>query len=49
MLEIHYATKYLTIRVLEVPLRVLPKLEPRTLYEIVEERRGDPVDWTAFP
>ncbi len=45
MLEIHYATKFLTVRVLEVPLRVLPSIKPLDLYEIVAERRDDPVDW----
>ena len=45
VLEIHYATKFLTVRVLQVPLRVLPSTKPLDLYEIVGERRDDPVDW----
>jgi len=45
VLEIHYATKFLTVRVLQVPLRMLPSTKPVDLYEIVGERRDDPVDW----
>lgn len=45
VLEIHYATKFLTVRVLDVPARVLPSLKPMDLYEVVAERRDDPVDW----
>ena len=47
VLEIHYATKYLTVRVLAVPLRIVPSLKPLDLYEIVAERRDDPADWIA--
>ncbi len=45
VLAIHYRTKFLTVRVLFVPERVLPSLKPADLYEIVEERKDDPVDW----
>jgi ribosomal 50S subunit-recycling heat shock protein len=45
VLVIHYRTKFLTVRVLLVPERVLPSLKPADLYEIVEERKDDPVDW----
>ena len=45
VLVIHYRTKFLTVRVREVPLRVLPSLRPAELYEIVEERKDDPRDW----
>jgi ribosomal 50S subunit-recycling heat shock protein len=45
VLVLHYATKYLTVRVLEVPERVTPALRNATLYEVVEERRDDVVDW----
>ncbi len=45
VLEIHYTTKFLTVRVLQVPLRVLPSTKPLDLYEIVGERRDDPIDW----
>jgi ribosomal 50S subunit-recycling heat shock protein len=47
VLEIHYTTKFLTVRVLAVPLRVLPTLKPLDLYEILGERRDDPADWAA--
>jgi ribosomal 50S subunit-recycling heat shock protein len=45
VLLLHYATKYLTVRVREVPLRVLPGLKPADLYEVVEERADTPADW----
>ena len=45
VLVIHYATKYLTVRVLEVPMRVTPALRDQPLYEVVEERRDEPADW----
>ncbi|MBV9438829.1 MAG: RNA-binding S4 domain-containing protein [Candidatus Eremiobacteraeota bacterium] len=45
VLVIHYRTKFLTVRVVDVPERVLPSLRPADLYEIVEERKDDPVDW----
>ncbi|HEY0394221.1 MAG TPA: RNA-binding S4 domain-containing protein [Candidatus Elarobacter sp.] len=45
VLVIHYRTKFLTVRVLMVPERVLPSLKPADMYEIVEERKDDPVDW----
>ena len=43
-LEIHYATKYLTVRVREVPLRVTPATKPAELYEILDSRRDD-AEW----
>ena len=45
VLVLHYRTKFLTVRVLLVPERVLPSVKPADLYEIVEERKDDPVDW----
>ena len=45
VLVIHYRTKFLTVRVLSVPERVLPSLKPADLYEIVDERKDDPADW----
>lgn len=45
VLVLHYATKYLTVRVLEVPERVTPALRNATLYEVLEERRDEPADW----
>lgn len=45
MLVIHYRTRFLTVRILEVPARVLPSLKAAELYEIVAERKDDPRDW----
>jgi ribosomal 50S subunit-recycling heat shock protein len=45
VLVLHYATKYLTVRILEVPERVTPALRNATLYEVIEERRDDVADW----
>ena len=47
LLVIHYARKTLTVRVRDVPLRVLPSLKPAELYEILSEAREDPLDWLA--
>ncbi|HLY03706.1 MAG TPA: RNA-binding S4 domain-containing protein [Candidatus Cybelea sp.] len=44
VLEIHYATRFVTVRVREVPLRVLPSLKPADLYEILDSRR-DEAEW----
>ncbi len=43
-LEIHYATKFVTVRVLEVPLRVTPAVRAESLYEILDSRKGD-AEW----
>ena len=43
-LEIHYATKFVTVRVREVPLRVTPAIRPAELYEILESRT-DESEW----
>jgi ribosomal 50S subunit-recycling heat shock protein len=48
MLVIHYRTRFLTVRILMVPERVVPSLRPADLadlYEIVDERKDDPRDW----
>jgi ribosomal 50S subunit-recycling heat shock protein len=44
VLEIHYATKFVTVRVREVPLRVTPATKPADLYEIVDSR-ADEAEW----
>jgi ribosomal 50S subunit-recycling heat shock protein len=44
VLEIHYATKFVTVRVLEVPLRVTPGLAPASLYEVLQSRK-DEAEW----
>ena len=43
-LEIHYATKFVTVRVREVPLRVTPGVKAAELYEIIESRNDD-AEW----
>lgn len=45
VLEIHYARKILTVQIVSVPERVLPKLKPPDLYTILGERKEDPVEW----
>jgi ribosomal 50S subunit-recycling heat shock protein len=44
VLEIHYATRFVTVRVREVPLRVTPATKPAELYEILDSRRDD-AEW----
>ena len=43
-LEIHYATKFVTVRIREVPLRVTPAVKPADLYEILQTRKDD-AEW----
>lgn len=45
VLEIHYATRFVTVVVREVPLRVTPGVKPADLYEIVATRKDEPADW----
>lgn len=45
VLELHYARKYLTVRVLHVPEKVTPALRTMTLYEVLGERKDEPADW----
>jgi ribosomal 50S subunit-recycling heat shock protein len=45
VLELHYARKFLTVRVLHVPERVTPALRTIEMYEVVAERRDEPADW----
>jgi ribosomal 50S subunit-recycling heat shock protein len=47
VIVIHYRTRFVTVRVREVPLRVTPGVKPADLYEIIDERKDDPVDWLA--
>ncbi len=44
-LVLHYARKFLTVRVLHVPERVTPALRNVALYEVLGERRDEPADW----
>ncbi|HEV2261086.1 MAG TPA: RNA-binding S4 domain-containing protein [Candidatus Rubrimentiphilum sp.] len=41
ILEIAYATKTLTVRIREVPLRMTPGIRSTELYEIIGEHRND--------
>lgn len=41
VLVIHYATRYVTVRVREVPLRMTPSVKPAMLYDVVEDRPDD--------
>lgn len=45
VLVIHYATKFVTVRVRDVPLRMTPGVRPAELYEVVDQRREDPGEW----
>jgi len=45
VIELHYARKYLTVRVLLVPEKVTPALRDIAMYEVLEERRDEPADW----
>jgi ribosomal 50S subunit-recycling heat shock protein len=45
VLEIHYATKFVTVRIREVPLRMTPGLKPADLYEILDQRKDEPSEW----
>ena len=44
-LEIHYVNRVVTVRVLDVPLRVTPSVVPASLYEILDTRREQPDEW----
>ncbi len=44
VLEIHYATKFVTVRVRDVPLRATPGLQAASLYEILDTR-NDEAEW----
>ena len=43
VLQIHYATRYVTVRVREVPLRMTPGVRPADLYEVLDQRKDS--DW----
>lgn len=45
VLEIHYATRFVTVRVRDVPLRVTPAVKPADLYEVLDTRKDEPSDW----
>jgi ribosomal 50S subunit-recycling heat shock protein len=43
-LEIHYATRLVTVRVREVPLRMTPAVKAAQLYDVLTTRTDD-ADW----
>ena len=45
ILEIHYATRFVTVRVREVPLRVTPSTHALDLYDVLSTRKDEPADW----
>jgi ribosomal 50S subunit-recycling heat shock protein len=45
VLEIHYASKFVTVRVREVPLRMTPGVKSGELYELLDARKDEPSDW----
>ncbi len=47
VIELHYARKFVVVRVLVVPERVTPALREVALYEVMTERRDEPADWLA--
>ncbi|HXO16774.1 MAG TPA: RNA-binding S4 domain-containing protein [Candidatus Dormibacteraeota bacterium] len=44
VLEIHYATKFVTVRVVDVPLRVTRSVKAADLYELLGSRK-DEAEW----
>ena len=45
VIELHYARKFVTVRVLVVPEKITPALREVALYEVTSERRDEPADW----
>lgn len=45
VLIIHYATRFVTVRILDVPMRVTPSVKPAALYEVLDQRRDEPSEW----
>jgi ribosomal 50S subunit-recycling heat shock protein len=41
VLEIHYASRIVTVCVRDVPLRMLPSIKPASLYDVLESRKDD--------
>ncbi|MBD5634598.1 MAG: hypothetical protein IAI49_08985, partial [Candidatus Eremiobacteraeota bacterium] len=44
-LELHYARKFVTVRIVHVPEKVTPALRNVVLYEVLAERKDEPADW----
>ncbi len=45
VIAIAYATSIVTVRILDVPLRVTPSVKAADLYEMLDRRKEDPGDW----
>jgi len=45
VLAIHYATRVVTVRVREVPLRMTPGVKSAELYDVLDTRKDDPAEW----
>lgn len=45
VLIVHYATRFVTVRILDVPMRVTPSVKPAALYEVLDQRRDEPSEW----
>jgi len=45
VLQIHYATKFVTVLIKDVPERVTPRVKAADLYEILEQRTDEPSEW----
>jgi len=45
VIELHYARKFVTVRVLHVPEKVTPALKDTIMYEVLAERKDEPADW----
>ena len=41
VLVIHYATKFVTVRIREVPLRMTPFVKPAELYDVLDTQDDD--------
>ncbi len=47
VITLHYATRFVTVRVLLVPEKVTPALRTTPMYEVLEERREEQADWLS--
>lgn len=45
VIELHYARKFVTVRILHVPEKVTPALRTIVMYEVLAERKDEPADW----
>ncbi len=45
VLLLQYATKFLTVRIKLLPERIVPSNQRSLVYDILDERRDDPLDW----